>query len=284
VATAVALLCLALTHSALAQATHKGPKKTFVLEGSADGRLDLYEPGYFISWFEHNTGVEASDNEQVRIHLPVRYQVGDWDRAFDWIPGDWLAHLYFAFTQDAFWNLYDDSAPFYENNFAPEAYLYLWQWDWLVASSFGVKHHSNGRSAELSRSWNRYYGSVAFGDPLKNAIFGAATLWGTWGVAEDNEDITDKLGHGELRLSFVPGAIWTPTRFGLDRLALQLKTALFGDKLVQNLGASLIVRIWKQKELFAPSLFVQYFDGAGEMLRDYERHSSTWRFGVAIAP
>ena len=282
--TAIASCCLLLSAAAFASPGREGPKKNFVLESRGEGLFDLYEPGYFISWFESNSGDETTNNEQVRIHLPVRYRMAAWNEAFRWIPGDWLTHVYFAFTQDAFWNLYDESAPFYENNFAPEAYLYLWQWDWLVASSFGVKHHSNGRDGELSRSWNRYYGSVAFGDPLKNALFGAATLWGTWGVAEDNADITDELGRGELKLYFAPGAISTPTRFGLDRLGLQLKCAIFGDSLVPNLDASLIFRIWKQKELFAPSLFVQYFDGTGEMLRDYDRHSSTWRIGLAIAP
>ena len=260
------------------------PRQTFILQSQSDDPFDLMAPGYFITGFERNPDANVpTQNNQVRIQLPVRYRMSAWDRVWGWVPGDLRLHLYFAFTYDAFWNLYDESAPFYDSNYAPEAYVYLWNHGWPVSGAFGVKHHSNGQADPLSRSWNRWYFALGWGDPLKNAFFGSARVWDAWGVDDNNANIEDYLGRGEVDMFFVPGAIWTPTKWGMDRLSLRVKSALGGIHFVQNVEASLFIRV-TDADWFRPNLMVQYFDGTGLMLRDYDQHLSVWRVGLALMP
>jgi phospholipase A1 len=77
--------------------------------------------------------------------------------------------LWFGYTQRSFWQLYnsDDSAPFRETNYEPEALLnFRTDIDFLGmkarAVQVGFNHQSNGRSEPLSRSWNRIVGNVGF--------------------------------------------------------------------------------------------------------------------------
>lgn len=254
----------------------------FLPGGQSGARFDLLEPGYFITGNDRNEeGDTLSNNDQVRFRLAVRYRMGDWDEEFRWIPGDWQTNLYFAFTQDAFWNLYDESAPFYDNNFVPESYVYLRQASWPFGTSLGMKHQSNGREGDLSRGWNRYYASIAFGDPIKNAFFGTVTAWKRWGVAEENPDIKDFMGRGEITVYFAPGALWTPTLFYLDRFGFMLRAPIVGEKLFTSFEGTMMLRVQKER-LFSPSIVIQYFDGAGPMLREYDRENSVWRIGLGF--
>jgi phospholipase A1 len=75
----------------------------------------------------------------------------------------------FGFSIKSFWQTFNDdqSAPFRETNYQPE----VWYRTPLPWNSFGsdtmlwgigAEHQSNGRSRELSRSWNRVYTTVTW--------------------------------------------------------------------------------------------------------------------------
>ena len=77
--------------------------------------------------------------------------------------------LQFGFTLHSFWQTFnsDESAPFRETNYQPE----IWYRRTLPWNSFGsdtmlwgigAEHQSNGRSRELSRSWNRVYTTITW--------------------------------------------------------------------------------------------------------------------------
>jgi phospholipase A1 len=258
-----------------------------VSDASADTpathRFSLQESAYFLYGWDRNHDAENPiHNDQVRFRLAVRYRMGDWDEEIRRLRGDWDFHLYFTFTHDAFWNLRDESAPFYDNNFAPGSYIYMRLKSWPFATSYGVKHQSNGRAGALSRSWNRYYATLEFGDPRKNALFGTITAWRTWGIAPENADIKDYLGHGELMLNFAPGAIPTPTRFTNDRLGVLFRAGMAGNHFFPYFEATFTFRIFRE-EFFAPNFVLQYFDGAGQILREYNRTNTVWRFGLGMS-
>ena len=132
------------------------------------------------------------------------------------LSGKWRvfgSDFYLAYTQKSFWQWVnnDKSSPFRETNYAPEIF-YRWEFDkkrfnyWSV--DLGVEHESNGRSFPDSRSWNRVY--VA---PFQAKGRGLAYLKFWYRVPEgspssptnqdgdDNQDITDFLGYGELSYS-----------------------------------------------------------------------------------
>ncbi|GAA4887778.1 phospholipase A [Ferrimonas pelagia] len=123
--------------------------------------------------------------------------------------------LFVAYTNQSWWQAYNKtvSAPFRETNHMPEL-IYLhqpanWQWaNWdIQALSLSFNHQSNGRSGLQSRSWNRI-------------IAGMAIANGPWIIGlnswyrlkedpketpddprgDDNPDILDYMGHGELML------------------------------------------------------------------------------------
>jgi phospholipase A1 len=266
-----ALLACALAWPADAQR-----ERTFVLENTSNARYELSAPAYIITGFDHNDPDGAqSNNNQLRFRIPARYLIARYS------PGTSKLHWYFDFIQDAFWNIRDESAPFFDNNFAPGTYLYVLPWNWMVAGAIGVRHLSNGRDGELSRSWNKLYGSLAFGDPLINAFFGSVSSALAFDVSEENSDIQDFVGHADTELYFVPGAIMTPTPkyLGGDRLSLSLRAGLLGSKVIAYVETSIWFRIPKEVDAFSFSLFVQHFTGTGENLREYSTQNSSFRIG-----
>lgn len=274
------LVTLALTCAAPALADND---REFFFGGAGEQRFDLLEPFYFISGTDRNDDAdEPIDNEQVRFRLAVRYRLANLDCTPADSSGTYSIQWHLAYTQDAFWNLWDESAPFYENMFAPESYVFFTKSNLPVGLAGGIRHQSNGRAGPLSRSWNRYYGAVTFGDPGKNALYGFVSGWGTWGVAPENEDILDQVGRGEIVLFFAPGAITTPTRFGINRFGFIFRQAFAGNDILESFDGSLLFQI-QQDKAFALSVLIQYFSGHGHMLRDYDRSQSIWRAGFAIA-
>ena len=75
----------------------------------------------------------------------------------------------FGFTIKSFWQTFnsDESSPFRETNYQPEVW-YRTPIPWNSFGSetmlwgIGAEHQSNGRSRELSRSWNRVYTTVTW--------------------------------------------------------------------------------------------------------------------------
>lgn len=125
--------------------------------------------------------------------------------------------LWFAYTQASFWQAYNRAAssPFRETNYQPELMatapfnLPLGVLD-LRYLTVGAVHQSNGQTSTLSRSWNRVYMEVG----AEKDRFGLSLrLWKRLDNARsnnDNFDIADYLGHGDLQASYrVDGHEWS---------------------------------------------------------------------------
>jgi phospholipase A1 len=131
---------------------------------------------------------------------------------------------YLAYSQKSFWQWINgsESSPFRETNYDPEAF-YRWIPDpkrfnhW--AMDFGFEHESNGQSytppdpatglaTNKSRSWNRLYVAPF---QAKGAYLAYLKFWyripegdpssPTNQSGDDNPDITDYLGYGEVDFS-----------------------------------------------------------------------------------
>lgn len=188
--------------------------------------------------------------------------------------------LYAGFTLKSWWQAYtsDISSPFRETNYQPEL-IFSYENPWslfglpIIASSVSINHQSNGGSGELSRSWNRIIGEVAFetGDIVWNV-----KSW--WRIPEDeksypgdpsgddNPDIEKFLGYGEL------GMLWKlPYDNNLD---VMLRNNLRSD----NKGAVQVGWSFPLSEHLRG--YVEYFNGYGESLIYYNEH--TERIGIGV--
>ena len=118
--------------------------------------------------------------------------------------------LWFGYTQNSFWQAYNRAAssPFRETNYQPELMLTT-PLNLNLGSALDVRyltlgmvHQSNGQTSTLSRSWNRVYAEVG----AEHGKLGAQLrIWKRLDNARsdnDNIDITDYLGHGDLNLSY----------------------------------------------------------------------------------
>ena len=188
--------------------------------------------------------------------------------------------LFFGFTVRAFWQAYnkDISAPFRETNYEPEIYWATpvpWEIFGGDASfvALGLSHQSNGRSQLFSRSWNRLYAAIAW--ERWRYLF-ALKAW--WRIPEDdkddpldargddNPDIEDYLGNFEFTVAY--------RKFDHE-IAVMLRNNLDSD---DNRGAIQVDWTFPMHRRFRG--YVQFFNGYGESLIDYDQHIE--RIGVGI--
>lgn len=228
----------------------------------------------------NNEGFDLAGDDREIDNLEIKFQVSFktpfWEKPF----GDNSA-LFFAYTGQSYWQAYnsDVSSPFRETNHQPEIFA-AWTTDWkflgwqVPAFSIGVEHQSNGRSGLSSRSWNRLYTEWVL---EKDRWVVAFRPW--WRIPEkqkenpldpegdDNPDIDDYMGYFELQTRYQ----WNEQNFGI-----MLRNNLRND----NRGAVQLDWTFPLDEKGKLRGYVQYFNGYGESLIDYDK--STNRLGVGF--
>ncbi|WP_232493099.1 phospholipase A [Novosphingobium kaempferiae] len=216
-------------------------------------------------------------NDEARIQLSFRYQLfGSRAREGRKSLGD---GLYFAYTQRMFWDLGAKSSPFRNIDFQPEVF-YVTPPKALseaatVSAQIGLRHESNGRDGDFSRSLNTVYiapmAAFSLGGDVRLTV--APRAWFYAGDLSDNPDIRRYRGNtglfaeiGEengLRLSI-------SSRFNLG----SGKGAISAD-----LSYPLRRLLGGGPDFY---LFAQSFTGYGENLLDYNKRISRLRLGVAL--
>lgn len=175
--------------------------------------------------------------------------------------------LWFAYTQLSFWQLYntDFSSPFRENNYEPELLLNFRVGDNPFGLSFinvGVNHQSNGRSALLSRSWNRIVATFGFEKDTIGLLLKAWYRIPESRRHDDNPDIYKYLGYGELMFYYN----WGDSRFRL-MVRNNLRTRHNKGAVQVDWGFP-IPFIGRRSPL---NFYIQYYNGYGESLVDYNK-------------
>jgi phospholipase A1/A2 len=246
---------------------------------SYQNRFSEYESNYIVSNFGQN------DFGQVKFRISFK---------FDLKMSSQKNKLYFALTQNIFWDLYQKSAPMREYDFLPVVYFEhhlnrsfsVGNW-WLKLSNYsiGYAHASNGQAGPDNRSLYKLAGSSDIEIIRKKpkqlkftlaemAFTVKAWIWNM--VDKENYNISDYQGYGQLTSVFrfdygiknqyrpyqaEISDVFTPAKAGITN-ELNLKVNPF---------------IGHANYDWIPYLFVQYFHGYGEGLLNYDNRNTNYR-------
>ncbi len=210
---------------------------------------------------------------EVNFQISLKSQINQGDLLFE---GD---ALYFGITLESWWQLYNAplSSPFRETNYQPELFYItplLWgPFGGKTALTLGLEHQSNGQLADLSRSWNRVYAELIYG---RGSFVASLRPW--YRIPEksksdpqdaegdDNPDILDFMGYAQLSL-------------GWKNSTLEVSTAIRGNPTTRK-GALDTTVTFPLSGKFRG--MVQYFNGYGDSLIDYNRFQHRLGLGVAL--
>ena len=217
---------------------------------------------------QYDPNVTNLDNVEAKFQLSFKIPV-----LLDIFDG--RADLWFAYTQVSFWQMYNSasSSPFRETNYEPEVMLNIDQ-NYKV---FGLTlthiipafvHQSNGRSDPLSRSWNRITTNFVF----EKGNF-AMSLKPWYRIPEkkkddNNPDIEDYLGYADYLFGYKHDGM--------------VYTMLLRNNLKSNNNLTSVELDWSIPMTERIKLYLQYINGYGDGMIDYNYRTHAIGIGVAL--
>mgnify|MGYP001309706267 CR=1 FL=1 len=242
-------------------------KRTFA------GRFGAHDPIYFIY---------GDEQRAAKFQFSFKYRLlGEDAELGDRVPALW--RLYFGYTQRSLWDIDADSSPFYDTSYLPELMFESqtvldpdspggFKW---IGYQAGLRHESNGRSGPTSRSINMVYfrPGVAFGRFDSWHVIVAPRISHSVSDLSNNPDI--ERYRGPLELQAVVGYSDGPS------LTLTNRIGRDGDK--GSLQADLNIPVKFDRLFdFATYMMIQYWQGYGESLLDYNVETSAVRIGFSL--
>ena len=173
-----------------------------------------------------------------------------------------------------FWNVLEKSFPMTDLNFNPGIGLAkpLFVKNRFIGQViFALEHESNGRDGDASRSWNKIsLGANIMIDP-NLVVHGKA--WIPIVDGGNNRDILDYSGIYQVGMQMYSNN----RRFGGSVVLVKRR----GWRLNYNTTVEFFWRVRRRDNQY---LFVQYYNGYGEGLLEYNKFHSTIRAGIVIKP
>ena len=232
-------------------------------QGEQNGRnfgflgLKYYEPIYML--FTHDFS-KKPDRKADELHFEFSFE-----RPITYDALGLGEKISFAYAQNSWWQITQDSAPFRESNYRPELYVSA-PVPFADELKIGAMHESNGKGGEESRSWNRLYAQSTWS---ADGFSITPRAWYAFWLDRTNEDIADYMGYGDLRASYT---------FGKQRLSALWRNNLHFDG--SNRGA---IELNYSFPIFNSGFYgyLRYFNGYGESLADYKR--SVNKIGIGLS-
>ena len=232
-------------------------------QGEQNGRnfgflgLKYYEPIYML--FTHDFS-KKPDRKADELHFEFSFE-----RPITYDALGLGEKISFAYAQNSWWQITQDSAPFRESNYRPELYVSA-PVPFADELKIGALHESNGKGGAESRSWNRLYAQSTWS---AGGFSITPRAWYAFWLDRTNEDIADYMGYGDLRASYT---------FGKQRLSALWRNNLHFDG--SNRGA---IELNYSFPIFNSGFYgyLRYFNGYGESLSDYKR--SVNKIGIGLS-
>jgi phospholipase A1/A2 len=254
-------------------AARQHTRSTALIDKPPPLALSVYEPVYFL--------VGGDDGLNAKFQISLRYRLFD-DRGRLARRLRWIDDLYLSFSQTALWDLSELSKPFTDVSYRPRLYFANYDLTSYLGGRLrlgfeaGAGHESNGKEGADSRSFNMAYlrPTLTFGDPEGLRAYLAPLIHNYIGD-EENPDLHHYRG-------YVDWLFGVGSKGGLDFWATLRK----GTR--SDFGSLEVAASYPLSKLSGGDLtgwlMLQYFNGYGESLLDYNRKlDSQLRLGIAIA-
>ena len=186
----------------------------------------------------------------------------------------WESYLYLFYTQKCFWNVLEESMPMYDLNFNPGIGLAkpLYVKDRYIGKlTLMIEHESNGRDSIQSRSWNKV--SLASNILIDKCMMVHGKVWLPIIDGMNNKDILHYCGIYQVGVQ-----VFSPNQRMSGSVIL---TKRAGNIFNYNTIIELSYRFFKRDNQY---LFLQYYNGYGEGLLDYNIYRNQLRIGIVIKP
>jgi outer membrane phospholipase A len=234
--------------------------------------ISIYEPVYL--------AVDAEDTSDAKFQVSFKYRLINPDGPVTRkLPA--LGNLYLSYTQTSLWDIDAESRPFRDTSHRPRLFYYDEHIEHWSAGGFrlglesGAGHESNGRASSQSRSLEMLYLKPVFTFETPGEVYwSVAPMFMSYFRTEENPDIARYRGHVELYFSARKSDGWA--------LAAQVRRCTNS-----SLGSVEINASYPLEKVglgaFLGFLHLQYFNGYGESLIDYDRKlESRVRLGIQL--
>lgn len=239
----------------------------FILEAiKREAPFGIYKDNFFVTGIPLNKKPSRSTSDAL-FQISIRHRITRNVLPFN-------TFLYLTYTQKSFWNIYGESSPFRDNNYNPGLGLgkhLILNNKFKGAAFVQFEHESNGQGDSiLSRSWNYLsFTGKYFYNPL---VAVQLKLWIPYVDGGANKDLIDHRGIGVISIEQL-------TNNGLWWFSGDINPRKgFGNVNIRLNVAYLLSRRLNQY------LFLQYYNGYGEDLLDYNRFTSQLRIGICMKP
>ncbi|MGL4328305.1 MAG: phospholipase A [Tannerellaceae bacterium] len=225
----------------------------------------LFKDNYFLVGAPLGTK-PTKENSNVKFQISISQRLTKSTLPFN-------TYLYLTYTQKVIWNVFEKSMPMKDMNFNPGIGLgrMIIHKDKVIGFSyFQFEHESNGRDGDASRSWNKI--SMYAGLQLNRYWDVQAKFWLPIIDGSLNKDILDYSGIFQISANYN----WSD-RFTAGMVFVKRRGFNFNG----NLQLGLSYKLFKNQNQY---LYLQYYNGYGEYLLDYNKYQSMLRIGLIIRP
>lgn len=225
----------------------------------------LFKDNYFVggTTIGHKPTAVNSD---VKFQLSISQRLTKSKLPFD-------TYLFIQYTQKAFWNVFQESLPMKDLNFNPGiglGHLIIHHNKYIGKGYLMLEHESNGKDSTASRSWNKI--TLAAAVRLSSNWEAQFKTWIPIVDGENNKDLLKYTG-----IFQVAGNYRTDNRrFNCGLILTKRKTwTSFNTQIELS---------YKFNQRENQYLFLQYYNGYGENLLEYNQFKHMIRIGFVIKP
>ena len=227
----------------------------------------LYKDNYFI--FGPAVGQKITrQNTNVKFQISIAQKL-----TRSTLP--WNTYLYLYYTQKVFWNILENSMPMTDLNFNPGIGLckpLFTRGRFMGKLTLQVEHESNGRDSIWSRSWNKV--SLGANIIIDNNLMVHGKVWIPIVDGVNNKDILKYSGIYQIGTSILSNN----RRWSGSVVLVKRKN---WNPFNYNTILELAFRLSHNQNQY---LFMQYYNGYGEGLLEYNKFHSQLRVGIVIKP